>query len=932
VTVKEVEIVVTAKVEKAVQEVMKLAPQIKKAMKQVQEAFEKVDTKKMQSKFQQATQFMKKKIQEIKQSTQNCEIAIKVNNKEAQQQISQIEKEIDSLKKKITSRELKLDITNNALDKIRADTNQSVRKDMPNAGNKAIKQETYKRLDNNTNYTTLVAQSDKLNKEIEKYNSLLNVAEPKMSQLKQETSQTATTQNKLSSFFGAFKGKLEQTKGSVGSFKDAFKQMPKLAQNITNKIKGMGKGLKQGLGHILKYAGSLFSLQNIYSTLSGCAQSWLSSQNAGAQQLSTNIEYMKYAMGSAFAPIIQWVINLVYQLMKAIQSVVYALFKVNIFANASAKSYGAMAGSAKKAKEETKQLAGIHDEINNIQSDDNSDSGSESGGGIAPSFDLSNVDPSNSIIEAIKNGNWYEVGGMIGQKLNEAMDSIPWDKIQNAAKQIGTNIANFLNGFIATTNWNQVGNTLAQGLNTIIYFGYSFVTTFDWRQFGKAIGDKINGFFSNVDWATAGQTLGYGIIGIFNSISSFLATVDWTVIGESIKTFIQNIDWKGIWEAIKETIKNAIGAVDGILTGLFGENIASIIEAIAIAIGSVVLALTAWSIIQAILNAVLMVSPITWIVIAITAVIAIIVLCIQHWNEICEVVSNVVNVIVSFIQELWNQVAFVFEAIWEVISTILGFIWNLFMTVFEAIWNIVSPILEAMWQVVSTIFQAVWNIISSVLGSVWNIFSQIFNWIWELTSKVFQGIWNIISPIITAVWEGIKTALNGIQQVWSSIWNTVSNVVRNVWNGIWSCIKGVINTILGGIEKFVNGAIRGINFLLSGISSIANAVGSLIGLSPINLKINTISLPRLAKGGVLTEATAVIAGEYSGASTNPEIVTPQNIMEETFDKVMSKYQGNNNGQPLHLQMYWGSKKIVDEIIDGINEKTRQTGKLQIKYT
>ncbi len=198
-------------------------------------------------------------------------------------------------------------------------------------------------------------------------------------------------------------------------------------------------------------------------------------------------------MGSAFAPVIQWVINLVYQLMKAIQSVIYALFRVNIFANASAKSYGAMAGSAKKAKEETKQLAGIHDEINNIQNNNNSDSGNGSGGAAAPSFDLSNVDLSNSIMEAIKNGNWYEVGATIGQKLNEAMNNIPWDKIQDSARKIGKGIAEFLNGFIATTDWNQVGNTFAQGLNTIIYFGYEFVTTFDWKKFGKAIGDSING-------------------------------------------------------------------------------------------------------------------------------------------------------------------------------------------------------------------------------------------------------------------------------------------------------------------------------------------------------------------------------------------------------------------------------------------------------
>ena len=372
--VEELEIIVTAKVEEAVREVMKLAPQIKQAMKQVQETFSKVNTKSMQNKFQQAVQFIKKKMQDLKKSTQNNEILIKVNNKEAQKQISQLEKEIESLQKKISGRELKLNITNNTLDKMKEDTNQSVIKEMPEAGNKAIKQETYKRLDNNSNYTALIKESDKLNSEIIRYNELLSIAKSKMSELGQQTAQTATTQNRLSSFFSTFKQKIDESKPSMSNLKNSFNEIPKITQNITNNIKGMGKGLKQGIGHIFKYAGALFSLKSIYSILSSCANSWLNSQSVGAKQLSANINYMKYAMGSAFAPVIQWVTSLVYQLMKAIQSVVYALFRVNIFANASAKSYGAIADNAKKASKETNKLADF-DEIHNIQNNDNTDSG-----------------------------------------------------------------------------------------------------------------------------------------------------------------------------------------------------------------------------------------------------------------------------------------------------------------------------------------------------------------------------------------------------------------------------------------------------------------------------------------------------------------------------------------------------------------------------
>ena len=92
----------------------------------------------------------------------------------------------------------------------------------------------------------------------------------------------------------------------------------------------------------------------------------------GAKQLSTNIDYMKNSLGSALAPAITYITNLVYNMMKAIQSVIYALFRVNIFAKASASSYASMAGSAKKAKEESKQLRTkimkyVYDYINTLK-------------------------------------------------------------------------------------------------------------------------------------------------------------------------------------------------------------------------------------------------------------------------------------------------------------------------------------------------------------------------------------------------------------------------------------------------------------------------------------------------------------------------------------------------------------------------------------
>lgn len=274
----------------------KIVPNIKKQMKQVQEAFSKIDTKEMQNKVQQATNYVKKRVQDLKQSSKNNEIAIQVNNKDAQKQISQIQKQIDSLQEKINARQMKLNVINPQIDKIVDDTRKSVTPEGIKPSDKAMDTTVNNTLESNKDFTLLNSQAQKLYTEIEMYNKQLSEAKNKMSQLEQETNKTATTQNRLSSFFGVFKQKIEQVKPSISNINSSFKELPKMTQNITNNIKGMSTGIRNSLGHVLKYAGALFSMQSVYSALSGAAHTWLSSQNAGAKQLSANIEYLKYSM------------------------------------------------------------------------------------------------------------------------------------------------------------------------------------------------------------------------------------------------------------------------------------------------------------------------------------------------------------------------------------------------------------------------------------------------------------------------------------------------------------------------------------------------------------------------------------------------------------------------------------------------------------
>ena len=858
----EIEIIVTAKVEEALKEFEKMLPAIKEKMKQVQEAFSKVDTKAMTSKLHQAVNFMKKKMQDLKKSSENNEIAIKVNNKDAQKQISQVQKQIDSLQEKINARQIKLSVINPQIDKIVDDTRKNVTPEGINPNDKAMDMTVDNALKSNKDFNALNSQAQKLYTEIEMYNKQLSEAKGKMAQLEQQTSQTVTNQSKLGSFFGTFKQKIEQVKPSITGIKNTFSKMPsigqgvsRVTQNITNNIKGISAGVKNGLGHILKYAMALFSLRSVYSVLSSCAQSWLSSQNAGAKQLSANINYMKYAMGSAFAPVIQYVIGLVYQLMKAIQSVVYALFRVNIFAKASA---GAFKSAQKSAKDTSKSLSSVHSEINNV-----GDKGNSGGGVSSPNFDLSGIDNQMSALS---------------QKLYDFFKPLvdSWNKYGPALVEQIKTTAGQVTGLISAV-WGSFEKIITNGtvysiLENILAIIGNIAEAYSnaWKYEGngdtiiQTMADMLNSILNTIREITASEGFQKFLNGVSNAFSGIL-----TFIKPVLDDFLSLI--KPLSEIALSIVGDILNSIGNALKWIGDNEIAvTILESLAIAIGLVVAGIKLYNFVQsgalvATLKhtAALIAQGIAWvaanwpillIVAAITAVIAIIILCVKHWDTIKETVVNVCNKMKETVSNWVNNVS------------------NFFSNLKTNIINKVTEIKDG----IKNKFQEAYN-------GIKNIFSNIGNF--------FSGIWNNVK-------------------------NTFSNLGTSIGNAISGAVKTGINGVISLIEKTINSAIRLIN---GGIKLINLIPGVSVGT------INTLSLPRLAKGGVLTEATTVLAGEYSGAKTNPEIVTPQNIMRDTFEDVLSDFN-SGNGQPVHITIQYLGKEIFDDTIDYINSKTRRTGK------
>ena len=922
-TVEEIEIIVTAKIEEALNEFNKIVPAVKEKMKQIQDSFSKVNTQGMKNKLQQAVNFVKNKLQNFKESSEKSKIDLKVTNEDARKQITQLEKEIDSLQKKINARQMKLNVINPQIDKMIDDTKKSVTPKGINPNDKAMDATVNNALNNNKDFTTLSSQAQKLYAEIEMYNKQLDVAKSKMVELNRQTSQTANSQNKIVNAIGNVKSKIGQAKTETNSFKNSFNQMTKISQTVKSNIKNISSGIKNGLKHVLAYAGALFSLRGIYSLLSSSAQTWLSSQNAGAKQLSANIDYMKYAMGSALAPVIQFVTNLVYQLMKAIQSVAYALTGVNIFAKASASSYASMAGSAKKAKQETKALAGIHSEINNLQTSKNSDSGSGGGTSVAPNIDFSKVNKlPSSIIDAIKNGNWYEIGAMLGEKLNEAMDSIPWGKIQDEARKIGTNIAQLLNGFIATADWGKVGNTLAQGINTAIYLAYSFVSTFQWKDFGNAVSTAINSWFQNVKWDVIAQTLNIGIQGLLDSAIIAIENLDTTSIAKAIVDFVSNIDW---WTIAGKVIELFLRALIEALIVLpvqlgmvLGEKLKEGIDRATEKIkektkesgGNVILGLL---------------------------------------EGIAEIGDNIENWVYEHIFKPFIdgfKKAFGIHSPSTVMTEMGVYLIEGLKNGISGLWDrIKSPFLEFGSNVSNKFNEIKGNITSwanNTKTTVSNWGSSVKSKVSECWSNASSTVKNKVDTLKNSISTGLNTAKNSVSNWGSNIKTTFTDLGRNAGN--WG--KDLVSNMASGIKNNAHKVTNAVSSVAGKIKSFLHFtepdegplsdfhtyMPDMIDLMVQGIKSNTNKVKNEIEDltGMMSytiNTDRIIDVPQISSNVNTQEIKSRNSTYDSILNALSDMNSNdNNDRPIYLTVKVGDRVLGEILLDNLRNKKRQTGK------
>ena len=293
-------------------------------------------------------------------------------------------------------------------------------------------------------------------------------------------------------------------------------------------------------------------------------------------------------------------------------------------------------------------------------------------------------------------------------------------------------------------------------------------------------------------------------------------------------------------------------------------------------------------------------SPITLVIAAIAALIGVGVLLYQNWDTVvgfaktawqglCDFISGICQAIGDFFSGLWTKLQEIFEPIGQWFSEKFQQAWDAIVNIFSGIGEWFSGVFQSAWDAIVNIFTPIgswfgerWADVTNALANIgawftdmfqkaWtgltNIFSKLGSWFGERWNDVTNALANVsawFGNMFTSAYNAVKNAFSSIGSFFNGVWSTVQSIFVNAGQKVGSAVGGAfrsaVNGVLGTIENVVNGFIDMINGVIGMINKIPGV--SLGG-------IGYVSLPRLARGGIVDSPTVAMIGE-----AGKEVVMP----------------------------------------------------------
>lgn len=671
--------------------------------------------------------------------------------------------------------------------------------------------------------------------------------------LKKLQNQGRNTGEEISSAFDKIKAKIKSAGTYIASLGSKFKA-------TLSSSKGLGKSFtstfNNGIKSIKRFAMGLLSVRTAVSMVSKAMQSYLSYDT----QLSNSIQNCWNVLGSLLAPILEFVISLFSKAVSYVNAFVEALTGINLVARANKKALDSQAKSTKKLSDTQSSL----DEFHTVSTD--TGSGNDNKPITVEPVDMDKLDFLFDWIDKAK-----KLLATLFDPIKEAWDNKGKafiDSLKNAFEGIKSlGIAVFSSIFEVWTNGTGqkiVENILEMWTNVFNIVG----------ALSQALANAWNNAGNGTAIIQAIADIFIGIQDIVNSIANSL------------------LNW-----VMSDNFQSALNVVLGILADLFGY--AQEIMAWVVTMYETYLA----PVVDKVLDC------ISRIIIAIGSV----------WEFLKPIIDTIIDVIMNVLEPVIDGLCGIIGGIIDALSGVMDFITGVFTGDWSKAWEGLKTFLGGIIDAVASLFTGLFNTIGAIFKGAWDIIVSIWsvvstwfnNAVIKPLANLFNGIWNTMKNGAQNAWNGIKNIFSSVatffKNIFGNAWNGVKNIFSSggrifsgIKDGIFNAFRSVVNTLIAGINKVVSIPFNAINGALKTVRDI-----SFLGIEPFKGLIKLVNVPQipsLETGGVLDKETIVRVAEYSNARSNPEIVSPRDMMKETMKEALEESNMNNTSQKVDVNI------------------------------
>lgn len=671
--------------------------------------------------------------------------------------------------------------------------------------------------------------------------------------LRKLQSQGQNTGKETSSAFDKIKAKIKSAgthlAGLGGKFKNVLSGSKNLGKTFTSTF-------NNGIKSIKRFAMGLLSVRTAVSMVSKAMQSYLSYDT----QLSNSIQNCWNVLGSLLAPILEFVISLFSKAVSYVNAFVKALTGINLVARANKKALDSQAKSTKKLSDTQSSL----DEFHTVSTD--TGSGNDNKPITVEPVDMDKLDFLFDWIDKAK-----KLLATLFDPIKEAWNNKGKafiDSLKNAFEDIKSlGIAVFSSIFEVWTNG--TGQKIVENILEM------------WTNVFNIVGALSQALANAWNNAGNGTAIIQAIADIFIGIQDIVIS-----IANSL------LNW-----VMSDNFQSALNVVLGILADLFGY--AQEIMAWVVTMYETYLA----PVVDKILDC------ISRIIIAIGSI----------WEFLKPIIDTIIDVIMNVLEPVIDGLCGIIGGIIDALSGVMDFITGVFTGDWSKAWEGLKTFLGGIIDAVASLFTGLFNTIRAIFKGAWDIIVSIWsvvstwfnNAVIKPLANLFNGIWNTMKNGAQNAWNGIKNIFSSVatffKNIFGNAWNGVKNIFSSggrifsgIKDGIFNAFRSVVNTLIAGINKVVSIPFNAINGALKTVRDI-----SFLGIEPFKGLIKLVNVPQipsLETGGVLDKETIVRVAEYSNARSNPEIVSPRDMMKETMKEALEESNMNNTSQKVDVNI------------------------------